>query len=98
MKKDLDKTDQVILKEVLELLIDKIHLYYVKRKERIREDDFIKKLNLDSFITDAIVDINNALLDNAMTFEYVRKINSKLRDSEINNLINKNDLTNIKLR
>ena len=85
-------------KEVLDLLIDKVQIYYIKKMEKLSINDTTKIFNLESFVTDIIADINTAILNDADTFEYVRKINSKIRDSEINNIIHKHDLMNPKLR
>ena len=91
-----NKTDNE--KELLSLLIDKVEIYYIKKIEKTSINDTNKIYSLESFITDIIADINTAVLNDADTVEYARKINSKLRDSEINNVIRKHDLMNQKLR
>ena len=85
-------------KKVLNLLLDKVEIYYIKKMEKVSINDITKIYSIESFITDVIADINASLLGNADTFEYVRKINEKIRDSEINNMLHKHDLMNIKLR
>lgn len=84
-------------KEALRLLISKIKLFYLKKVKLIKSNDTNRLFNLQSYITDVIVDINNSLLDGVQTFEYIDKINLKLRDSEISHLVNKHKLLSYKL-
>ena len=84
-------------KEALILLIGKVRIYYLNRLEIIKNCDIEKLYTLQSYITDVFVDINNSLLDNANTFDYIGKINEKLHDHELSHLVSKHKYLSYKL-
>ena len=80
-----NKTDEE--KDALIKLLDKVSELYYKKLSLLSNSQVKKIFVLQSRIADIFSDINDSLRDNADTFAYIRKINSKLHDNEIAVLI-----------
>ena len=85
-------------KEVLKLLLVNLKSFYIKKVSMLDSENIEKLYSIQSYMTEAIADVNDAIKDEADVLSYAEKINGKLRDKNISNLINRNKVLNYKLR